>query len=75
MLKKTSTDYAPWYVIRSDDKHQARRQTLKLILNSINYRNRNKKLNFNIDSNIVITANEEIALMKKDREKYGKFIR
>ena len=75
MLKKTSTKFAPWYVIRSDDKHQARRQTLKLILNSINYRNRNNKLNFKIDPKIVIPAEREIEIMKKDRNKYGKFIR
>ena len=75
MLKKTSTEYAPWYIIRSDDKHQARRQTIKLILNSVRYRNRNNNLNFNLDPKTVITADREIKLMKKDRKKYGKFIR
>jgi polyphosphate kinase 2 len=75
MLKRTSTDFAPWYVIRSDDKHQARRQTLKLLLNSVRYRNRNLKLNFKIDPKIVIPAEREIEIMKKDRKKHGKFIR
>lgn len=75
MLKKTSTQFAPWFVIRSDDKHQARRQTLKLILNAIHYRNRNNKLNFKIDPKIVIPAEQEIQIMKNDRKKYGKFIR
>ena len=75
MLKKTSTDFSPWYVIRSDDKHQARRQAIKLILNSVNYRNRNNKLNFKIDPKIVISAEREIKIMKKDREVHGKFIR
>ncbi|NHZ84857.1 MAG: polyphosphate kinase 2, partial [Planctomycetia bacterium] len=72
---KTSTDFAPWYIIRSDDKHQARRQTLKLILNSVRYRNRNAKLNFKIDPKTVITAEREIKIMKKQRKKYGKFMR
>ncbi len=75
MLLKTHTKHAPWYIIRSDDKHQARRQTIKLILNSIRYRYRNKKLNFKIDPKTVIPAEKEIKLMKKDRKKYGKFIR
>ena len=75
VLKKTSTDFAPWHVIRSDDKHQARRQTLKLILNSIRYRNRNQKLNYKIDPKIVIPAEREIEIMKRDRKKYGHFIR
>jgi len=75
MLHKTSTEYAPWYIIRSDDKHQARRQTIKLILNSVRYRNRNKKLNFKLDPETVITADREIKKMKKDRKKHGKFVR
>lgn len=75
MLLKTHTKYAPWHIIRSDDKHQARRQTLKLILNSLRYRNRNKKLNYKIDPKIVISADDEIRMMKKHRKKHGKFIR
>ena len=75
MLLKMNTKYAPWHIIRSDDKHQARRQTLKLILNSLRYRNRNKKLNYKIDPKIVISAEDEIKMMKKDRKKHGKFIR
>ena len=75
MLLKTSTKHAPWHIIRSDDKHQARRQTLKLILNSLRYRNRNKKLNYTVDPKVVISAEKEIKMMKKDRKKYGKFIR
>ena len=75
MLNKTSTEYAPWYIIRSDNKHQARRQTIKLILNSVRYRNRNNKLNFKLDPKTVINADREIKKMKKDRKKHGKFIR
>ncbi len=75
MLVKTSTNFSQWYIIRSDDKHQARRQTLKLILNSVRYRNRNKKLNFKIDPKTVITAEKEIKIMKKQRKKHGKFLR
>ena len=75
MLLKTNTEYAPWHIIRSDDKHQARRQTLKLILNSVRYRARNKKLNFKIDPKTVISAERELKKMRKDRKKHGNFIR
>lgn len=75
MLLKTNTKHAPWHIIRSDDKHQARRQTLKLILNSLRYRGRNKKLNYKLDPKIVISGEKEVKLMKKDRIKHGKFVR
>jgi len=75
MLLKTNTKIAPWYIIRSDDKHKARIATIKLILNSVRYRYRDRKLDFSIDRNTVLSANREIKLMKKDRKKYGKFIR
>ncbi|MDP2877045.1 MAG: polyphosphate kinase 2, partial [Holophaga sp.] len=37
MLKRTNTPVSPWFVIRSDDKHLARLNTMKLILNSVPY--------------------------------------
>ena len=75
MLLKTNTKHAPWHIIRSDDKHQARRQAIKIILNSVRYRYRNNKLNYKIDPNTVLPAEKEIKIMKKDRKKFGKFIR
>ncbi len=48
MLKKTSTEKIPWYVIRSDDKGLARMETIKLILNSVDYEDRNKNLDFKV---------------------------
>ncbi|MGY0572445.1 polyphosphate kinase 2 [Bradyrhizobium sp. RDM12] len=35
MLKKTSTKYAPWYIIRSDDKRRARLNCIAHILKAI----------------------------------------
>jgi len=46
LLKKTHTKKSPWYVIRSDDKHLARRETMKVILNRVRYRGRSRKLDF-----------------------------
>ncbi len=74
MLKKTSTKFAPWWIIRSDNKHLARKETLKIILNAVRYRGRNRTLDMEIDSNIVLPAKKEIKIMKKQKEKYGKYI-
>ena len=35
MLKKTSTEYAPWYVIESNDKRYARIKTLRLLVDAL----------------------------------------
>ena len=72
LLKKTHTKKSPWWVIRSDDKHLARRETMKLILNSVRYKGRNRKLDFKLDPDIVIPGDREIKLMKEQRKKYGK---
>ncbi len=72
LLKKTHTKKSPWWVIRSDDKHLARRETMKLILNNVRYRGRNRKLDFNLDPKIVIPGDKELKLMKEQRKRYGK---
>ena len=75
LLKKTHTKTSPWYVIRSDDKHMARRETMKVILNVVRYRGRNRKLDFNLNSDIVIPGDKELILMKQQRKEYGKFLK
>ena len=72
LLKKTHTKNSPWYVIRSDDKHLARRETMKLILNAVRYRGRNRKLDFALDPDIVISGDGDLVIMKKQRKQYGK---
>ena len=71
LLKKTHTKRSPWCVIRSDDKHLARRETMKLILNSVRYRGRNRKLDYKLDPDIVIPGDRELKIMKKQLKKYG----
>ena len=72
LLERTHTKKSPWHIIRSDDKHLARRETMKVILNGVRYRGRSRKLNFSTDPNIVIPGNMELKLMKKQRKQYGK---
>ncbi len=74
LLKKTHTPKSKWYVVKSDDKHQARLQTMKLILNSTKYVGRSRSLEFMPDPNIIIPGNVELKNMEKQRRKYGKFI-
>lgn len=74
MLKLTHTHNAPWTVIRSDDKQQARLNSLKVILNAIDYENRDTSLNYTLDSDIVISGAREIEIMNNQRTSTGKYI-
>jgi polyphosphate kinase 2 len=74
LLKKTHTKISPWWVIRSDNKHLARRETIKLILNSVRYKGRSRKLDFSLDPAIVIPGHKELKEMKKQRKKYGRLV-
>ena len=71
LLQKTHTASSKWWIIRSDDKHMARRETMKLNLNSVKYRGRSRSLNFDIDPEIVISGNRELQIMKKQKKQFG----
>ncbi len=72
MLKKTNTDLAPWTIIRSNNKHLARLETIKVILNSIRYRSRNRDLDFSPNPKIVRTGTYELGIMKREKKEHGK---
>lgn len=72
MLKQTSHEKARWNVVRSSDKHKARLETMKLILNQIDYEGRSSTLNFEADPKIVFSAEDELALMEKHRSERGR---
>ena len=74
LLQKTHTRMNPWYVIRSDDKQRARLATMRLLLSEIPYRGRSRSLDLGRDKEVVITGDQEIIRMKKEREKYGRFV-
>lgn len=75
LLKKTHTKKSPWWVIRSDNKHLARRETMKLILNLVPYKGRRRNLDFSLDPDIVIPGNQELKEMKTQLKKYGRSLR
>lgn len=67
MLKYTNTKSSPWTIIRSDSKFLARLNSIKVILNSIDYEGKDTRLDFTVDKNIVITAEKELELMGNKR--------
>jgi len=73
MLKTSHTVYAPWTVIRSDDKFKARINAMKVILNAVDYDNRDETLDFVPDEDIVVSGAREIEIMEVQRIKSGKF--
>jgi polyphosphate kinase 2 len=73
MLMRTSTRAAPWLIIRSNDKERARVNTMKAILNAVDYKDRDPDLDFSPDPRIVVPGAEEIALMETQRRRMGRF--
>ena len=74
MLKKTHTTHAPWKVIRSNDKHQARLNVMKVILNSVPSERLDMTLDFGPDPAVVISGSRELEKMEAQRLGSGKFL-
>lgn len=74
MLKRTHTATCPWTIIRSNDKHQARLNAIRTILNSVPYERENADLDYVPEHNIVCSGAREIELMEAQRLREGKFI-
>jgi len=73
LLKKTHTPENPWFIIRSDNKHLARLETIKLILNRIKYRGRARLLDFKPNPDIVISGDRELKIMEAQLANKGAF--
>ena len=66
MLLASHTDHAPWTIIRSDNKKQARLNCIRHILNKIDYPGKSdKKKIFKIDPKILLNGDEEIKNMEQ----------
>jgi polyphosphate kinase len=72
MLRKTHTHKAPWTVIRSNDKHRARLNAIKVILNSVPFEKQNSDLDFLTDAEIVLSGSREIELMDAELTRTGR---
>ena len=73
MLKRTHTIDAPWTVVRSNDKHQARLNAIKVILNAMPYKRLDDSLDFALDENIIVSGSRELEKMEVERVRGGKF--
>ena len=73
MLKRTHTIDAPWTVVRSNDKHQARLNAIKAILNAVPYKRLDDSLDFALDENIIVSGSRELEIMEVERVRSGKF--
>ena len=73
MLKRTHTIDAPWTVVRSNDKHQARLNAIKVILNAVPYTRLDTSLDFALDENIIVSGSRELEKMEVERVRGGKF--
>ncbi len=69
MLSATHTDVAPWTVIKSDSKKKARLNTIKHILNFVDYPNKVDASEIVVDKEVVIFGRDEAIAM----ESYFKF--
>ncbi|MBT3473379.1 MAG: polyphosphate kinase 2 [Gammaproteobacteria bacterium] len=74
MLKRTHSSHAPWTVIRSNDKYQARINAMRVILNSVPYQRGDSELDFVPDPEVVISGSREVETMEAERLRGGRFI-
>lgn len=73
MLKRTHTIDAPWTVVRSDNKHLARLNAIKVILNAVPYQRLDTSLDYAVDGNVIVSGSRELELMEVERVRSGKF--
>jgi len=73
MLRRTHTTHAPWTIIRSNDKHQARLNAMRVILNSVPYTRLDTGLDFVPEPKIVVSGARELEQMEAQRLNSGKF--
>jgi len=74
MLKQTHTTHAPWKIIRSNNKHLARLNAMKIILNSAPYDRGDSEIDFVPDPDVVISGSRELEMMEAQRLRSGKFM-
>ena len=72
MLEQTSSSAAPWTIIRSNSKAKARVNAMKVILNAVDYADRDPDLDFTVDPEIVLSGKKELARMDEERDRLGR---
>ncbi len=73
MLRRTHTATTPWTVVRSENKHLARLNAMKVILNAVDYADRSTEIDFVPAPELVLSGAHEVDLMEAERLRRGKF--
>ena len=73
MLKRTHTIDSPWTVVRSNDKHLARLNAIKVILNAAPYSRLDDSLDYALDENVIVSGSRELEMMEVERVRSGHF--
>jgi polyphosphate kinase 2 len=73
MLQRTHTPQTPWTIIRSENKHLARLNAMRAILDSVDYEDRSETVDFVPDPAIVVSGAAEVDRMEADRIQRGRF--
>jgi len=73
MLKRTHSNHAPWTVIRSNNKHEARLNAMRAILNSAPYERGNMDIDYVPNPEVLISGSREVEQMEAERIRRGKF--
>jgi len=65
MLSATHTESAPWTIVKSDNKKKARLNTIKHILNFVDYPDKPKKEDIKVDRSVIVYGRDESIRMEK----------
>ncbi|NKQ41433.1 MAG: polyphosphate kinase 2 [Sulfurovum sp.] len=65
MLSATHTDAAPWTIVKSDNKKKARLNTIRHILNFVDYPDKLKSKEIEVDRKIIVYGRDESIQMEK----------
>lgn len=74
MLRNTHTVHAPWTIIRSDAKQQARLNAMKVILSAVDYERLDPDLDLTPDPEVAISGAYELETMEAERLRQGKIL-
>ncbi len=65
MLSSTHTQYAPWTIVKSNNKKKARINTIKHILNFVDYPDKIDAKDIEVDKEIIVYGRDEAIEMEK----------
>lgn len=73
MLERTHTPRTPWTIVRSENKHLARLNAMRVILDAVDYEGRNMDIDHVPNPKVVVSGAHEVELMEADRFRRGRF--